>query len=89
MEEKTEFTVNDGGGLYDNVGIVESLIVDCNNLPSMLYTGRNIAFCSSLVQMVQKLDLLRKGIKNDTEALQKQVEELSKALEEANKVVQC
>ena len=78
MKENNELPVNDGGGLYNNLGMIDSLIVDCNNLPSLLYAGRNIAFSSLLVQMVQKLDLLRKGVKHDTDALKAEIEELKK-----------
>ena len=76
MEEQ-KLTVNDGGGLYDNIGMIESLIVDCNNLPSLLFQGKNVAFCSMIVQMVQKLSRLREGVKNDTEAMQNKIDELT------------
>lgn len=69
--------VNDGNGLFDSVGLIDSLLVDCNELPGALFNGRYVQFCSRLVQMVQKLSRLRDGVKSDIDSLQKQVEMLN------------
>lgn len=71
-----DITVNDGEGLYDSIGIINTLIVDCNELPKDLFNGQYALFCARLAGMVQKLDNLRKGVKNDTNALQARVNEL-------------
>ena len=76
MEE--EITVNDGGGLFDASGIIDTLIVDCNNLPKLLIDNQFIAFGNTLVQMVQKLKLLKNGVKNDRESLQQQIDDLKR-----------
>lgn len=60
-----EMKVNDGGGLYDSSGLIDSLIVDCNDLPGILMRGQNVKFCSTIVQMVQKLSALKEGIRNE------------------------
>lgn len=74
MEEK--ITVNDGKGLLDNTGLINSLIEDCDSLVSYLFTGQRILFCSQIVQMVQKLGRLREGVKNDLEDRDRQIKEL-------------
>ena len=73
--------VNDGGGLYDSIGMIESLIVDCNTLTGLLIENRFVAYCSKVVEMVQKLSELKAGVKNDIESCQKQIKELLKEAE--------
>lgn len=70
--------VNDGNGLLDNAGLIDSLIIDCNDLPKLLFEGRNVAFCGKIVEMVQKLSSLKKGIRTDQKALQDQIDEMTK-----------
>ena len=83
----SEIKVNDGKGLLDNIGLIDSLIVDCNNLPGLLFSGKNVAFCAKIVEMVQKLANLRKGVENDTKSL---TDEIQRLLEErGNANVQC
>ena len=79
---ETEIPVNDGNGLMDNIGLIDSLIEDCNDLPQDLVSGHYVRFCSRIVQMVQKLANLKQGVKNDTESLQKQVADLRRLLNE-------
>ena len=67
--------VNDGGGLFDYKGVIDSLIVNCNELPRSLFNGRNVLFCSILSEMVQKLSILRDGVKNDLESRESIIEE--------------
>ena len=75
-----EINVNDGGGLLDNIGLIDSLIVSCNELPNAIFNGQNVRFCALIVEMVQKLSLLKQGVKNDLESLRKQVDELTEIL---------
>lgn len=79
-----EIKVNDGGGLYDNIGLIDSLIVDCNALPNDLFNGQNVRFCSRLSGMAQKLKSLRDGVKNDAESLKNQIESLRRLLQDIN-----
>lgn len=65
MTEYGDVKVNDGNGLFDNIGLCDSLIADCNNAVRYLVAGNAIQFCSLMVQMVQKLESLKKGIKSD------------------------
>ena len=84
MEDKTVngIPINDGGGLMDNTGLVNSLIVDCNTLPRLLFDGHYAGFCSLIAQMVQKLTNLREGVQNDSEAYRKHISELEKQIDE-------
>lgn len=68
--------INDGKGLYDNEGLIDTLIVDCNNLVKHLASGQYVQFCNSIVGMVQKLANLKEGIKTDKEAADQRVAEL-------------
>lgn len=64
------------GGLYDNKGLIDSLIVDCNTLPKLLINNHFIAFGSLLSQMVQKLGSLKEGIENDMKAKDEAIADL-------------
>ena len=79
-----ELKVNDGGGLFDSDGIIDSLIVDCNKLPKLLIDNKFIAHSSTLVQMVQKLTLLKKGIVDDRNSLQEQIKSLQEQMTDAS-----
>ena len=76
--------VNDGGGLFDSAGLIDTLIVDCNSLPNDLFNGQNVRFCGRLSGMAQKLANLKEGVKNEIESLQKQVTELQQLLQDIN-----
>ena len=74
-------TVNDGGGLMDNLGMIDSLIVDCERGMKALLAGSPLEYAAITVEMVKKLGLLKAGVRNDTEDLQRQRDELRKRLE--------
>lgn len=76
--------VNDGGGLFDTQGFIDSLIVDCNALPNDLINGQNLRFCGRLYEMGQKLKALKEGVKNDVEGLQREVADLRRLLNDIN-----
>ena len=60
-----DITVNDGGGLLDAEGMIDTLIMDCNSLPKHLIDNQFVKFGLTLAQMVQKLNALKGGIKNE------------------------
>lgn len=62
-----EINVNDGKGLYDNLGMIDLLVVDCNELPRLLMQGQFVGFCAKVVEMVRKLTNLKQGVKNDND----------------------
>ena len=73
-----EIKVNDGGGLYDTPGMIDSIIVDCNDLVKRLLEGNYIGFCSKSVEMVQKLTRLKEGVKAERESKDAIIEDLKR-----------
>jgi hypothetical protein len=78
MITKEKMPVNDGGGLYDNEGLCDTLISDLNNLVKMMANGQYIQFCAVVTGMAQKLLNLKNGIKDDMDAMKEKVEELKR-----------
>ena len=78
MKNKSDIPVNDGGGLYDNVGLCDTLIADCNNAVKYLCTGQYVLFCNDITQMVCKLANLKKGIVSDMQSKDEIIEELKR-----------
>ena len=78
MRTNEKIPVNDGGGLYNNEGLCDSLILDCNNAVKVLFSGNYVSFCNVIVQMVQKLSNLKTGIKNDMAGKDETIEELKR-----------
>jgi hypothetical protein len=67
-------------GVYTNVEMVESIILDLNNLPKGMIAGQFIQSCALVAQMGQKLACLRNGIKKEIENKNKIIEELKQQL---------
>lgn len=72
-----------GKGIYTNVELIESLILDLNNLPKELVDGQFIQFCTLVSQMGQKLANLRNGVQNDIDSKNKVIEQLKEQLRNA------
>ena len=70
-------TLNDGGGLYDSIGLCDTLIEDLNNLLKNTAAGQYIRVCSITMGMVQKITNLKKGIRSDLGSRDKRIEELT------------
>jgi hypothetical protein len=71
-----DLTVNDGHGLLDNEGLCDSIVEDLNNLLKNIAAGQYIRVSSLVLEMVQKLMNLKKGIRNDRKSLEDQLEDL-------------
>lgn len=84
MESKENITVNDGKGLYDSTGVIESIITDCNELVRDLTDGQFIRFCARLAGIGQRLSLLKNGVTSDIESLKKQIDELRRFVDDIN-----
>lgn len=69
-------TVNDGNGLLDNDGLMQTIIVDCNDAVKGALSGNYISFCDKMVQVVQKVSLLRKNWEQEMNAKEKQIADL-------------
>lgn len=82
MAEKDHMEVNDGNGLFDAEGLIDSLIVDTNETVKSIAGGNYIGWCKYNVQMVQKLAALKKGVTEEQEEREKQIEELRKENDE-------
>jgi len=63
-------------GLYTNSELVDSIILDLNNLPKELIDGQFIQGCSLIAQMSQKLINLRQTIDSDLKSRDKTIESL-------------
>ena len=81
METKP-IRINDGGGLYDAVGLIDTLLVDCNEIVKMLVGGRYLEFSAKVVEMVQKLTKLRNGVDSDIKSKDALIADLQKTNQE-------
>lgn len=78
MKKIGDITVNDGKGLFDSEGLIDSMILDLNNLSKCLMTGQYIQYCAIVSGMGQKLVKLKDGMKVDLESMKEKVEELKR-----------
>lgn len=70
--------LNDGKGLYDNEGLIDTLIADLNSLQKLLMTGQYIQYCAMITGMAQKLVNLKDGIRSDMDSMKEKVEDLKR-----------
>ena len=70
--------INDGGGLMDTNGLIDSLIVDTNGLMKSLVNGQYVGFAGTIVAMVQKLSTLQSGVKAEKAGYESQIRDLQK-----------
>ena len=74
-------TTNDGSGIYDNVGLIDTLITDLNELTRRLAAGEYVNYCVKIVEMVQKLSGLKEGVIRDLKDRDERIRELTAALD--------
>lgn len=67
-------------GTFTNIELVETLIVDLNNLLKCLIEGQYVLACSLVAQMGQKLANLRNGIQADLDGKDRVIEGLKEQL---------
>ena len=82
MEVLQDVPVNDGRGFMDSLGMIDSLIVDCERGMKALLAGSPLEYAAITVKMVQKLGELKKGVKNDAEGQARQIRELRELLQQ-------
>lgn len=75
-------TINDGKGLYDNVGMCDLLTNDLNTLVKDIASGQYIQFCVKVTEMTAKLQNLKKGITDDLASKDHTIEELKRINDE-------
>lgn len=78
-----EVKLNDGNGLFDSTGLIDTLIIDCNSLTKTLVNANYVGFCAKIVEMVQKLSKLREGVKKDIDSLNERIEDQMRLIKEA------
>lgn len=71
--------VNDGKGLYDNIGVIDTIISDFNVLPKLIIDNQFIKAAAVYASICQRLVNLKKGIQSDTDSLKQNIEELKQA----------
>lgn len=82
MSEK--ITVNDGKGFFDASGLIDTLIIDANALVGDVVGGRYVQFCAKAVEIVSKLSELKNGVAKERKALEDQIAELRRLLDDIN-----
>ena len=70
---------NDGGGLWDNSGLCDTLVNDLNCLMRCAVSGQYVQMCAVITGMAQKIVNLKKGIAADLESKDHIIEELKRA----------
>lgn len=68
--------VNNGGGLYDNAGLCDTIANSINGLLKAAFAGNYVLFCEGVTSIIQRLANLKKGIIADLESKDKIIEEL-------------
>lgn len=79
--------VNDGNGLFDNVGMCDVLATDINSLIRILFSGNMIQFCQKVSEIATKLSNLKQGIKSDLASKDRVIEELKRINDELSKEI--
>lgn len=63
-------------GLYSNVELIDTLIVDCNDAVKAVASGQMIQWCKLMYEMVVKLANLKNGVRKDMENREETIEQL-------------
>ena len=71
-------TVNDGKGLYDNIGLVDTIASDLNNIPRLMIDGQFFKVSALFASVGQRLGNLKKGIKEELDSKDEIIEELKR-----------
>lgn len=67
-------------GLFTNVELVDTIIVDLNSIIKNVMTGQYLQVCSQISAMAQKLVNLRTGIENEMKSRNETIETLKQEL---------
>lgn len=71
-------TVNDGRGLWDNEGLIDTMLTDLNDLMKCMAAGQYIRYADITVKFVQKLNNLKKGMKAELKDKEDQIADLQR-----------
>lgn len=70
--------------MFDTLGFIDSLIVDCSEIVKFAMSGQYVAFCAKDVEMVQRLTKLREGVEKDFETYEKELNRLRQVIKDIN-----
>ena len=76
-----------GNGTYTNTELIDSIIVDLNNMIKEEISGQYINACNMVNQIAQKLVSLRSGIDKDIKNRDKTIECLKQELRDAGREI--
>ena len=71
-------TINDGKGLFDNVGMCDVIATGLNNAVRSLLSGNSIQFCQKVSEISVQLANLKQGIRDDLASKDQMIEELKR-----------
>lgn len=80
-----DITLNDGSGLMDHNGLIDSLILDCNNAVKQLVSGSYVTWCGTMLLMVRKLTELKAGTNKELKDMRDRIEALQALNSDLNK----
>lgn len=71
-------TVNDGKGLYDNIGLVDTIVNDLNRIPRLMIDGQFFQASAVFASVGQRLGNLKKGIQEELDSKDEIIEQLKR-----------
>ena len=71
--------INDGKGLWDNVGVCDKAILLCNDALKQLFSGEYLNFSNNMFQVAKILSNLKEGIKEERKSYEERIEDLKSA----------
>lgn len=73
--------VNDGGGLFDKIGMIDEI----SRKMEALADAKGVLRCGLIWDIAGMLHALKDGLKKEDEATARKIDELKRIAEEANK----
>lgn len=65
-----------GKGIFSHEELIDSMIVECNSSVHLMISGNYVGWCKMIVDIVQKLTTMKKGISDEIAGRDKRIEEL-------------
>ena len=72
--------IKTGDGLYTNEELIDTIILDINNIGKQIASANYLGVCNTVVHIVQKLTNLKNGIVNDMKHKNEVIEDLKAQL---------
>ena len=74
-------------GVYTNVELIETILVDLNNMLKELCNGQYINACNDVTQIAKKLINLRENVDNDLKNREQIIEQMKEELRNAGREI--